>query len=179
MQQDFILVRRMQSGDEAAMDIFVRKYYPQILQYCTYHCPDKEWAKDLTQETFERFFRNLAGYSHNGKALNLLYTIARNLCIDWGRKKRESPGGEGENIGGITIADSLEDGCVDKMDDKILMESAMKKLPDELREVVVLHYFQGLSMRELAGILQIGVPLAKYRIKRAKEILREMLGDVE
>lgn len=178
MQQDFILVRKMQSGDEAAMDIFVRKYYRQILQYCTYHCPDREWAKDLTQETFERFFRNLAGYYHSGKALNLLYTIARNLCIDWGRKNREAPGGEGETIDMI-MADRLDEGCVAEIDDKIIMETAMKNLPDELREVVILHYFQGLSIRELARILQIGLPLAKYRIRKAKEMLRALLGDVE
>ncbi|MDE5597785.1 MAG: hypothetical protein K2J04_08125 [Lachnospiraceae bacterium] len=36
MQQDFLLVRKMQNGDEAAMDIFVQKYYPKILQYCGY-----------------------------------------------------------------------------------------------------------------------------------------------
>ncbi|MBD5457976.1 MAG: RNA polymerase sigma factor, partial [Lachnospiraceae bacterium] len=47
------------------------------------------------------------------------------------------------------------------------------KLSEELREVVILHYFQELSMREIAGILQIGIPLVKYRIKRAKELLRE------
>lgn len=89
MQQDFLLVRKMKNGDEKAMDVFVRQYYAQVLQYCSYHSADREWAQDLTQETFEHFFRKLADYRYHGKSLNYLYTIARNLCIDWGRKNRE------------------------------------------------------------------------------------------
>lgn len=51
MQQDTLLVRKMQNGDEEAMAVFVQKYYPRILQYCRYHCMDRESAQDLTQET--------------------------------------------------------------------------------------------------------------------------------
>lgn len=190
MQQDFLLVRKMKNGDEKAMDVFVRQYYAQILQYCSYHCADREWAQDLTQETFERFFRKLADYRHHGKSLNYLYTIARNLCIDWGRKNRE-PVMESiaevederqellqkkwiDQHGQYNGADES-----DRLDERLVMEAALAKLPGELREAVILHYFQELSMRETANILQIGLPLVKYRIKRAKELLREFLGEEE
>lgn len=67
----------------------------------------------------------------------------------------------------------------DRLDERLVMEAALAKLPAELREVVILHYFQELSMRETADILQIGLPLVKYRIKKAKELLREFLGEEE
>ena len=172
MQQDFLLVRKMQNGDEAAMDIFVQKYYPKILQYCGYHCPDREMAYDLTQETFERFFRNLIHYHHKGKALNFLYTIAGNLCIDWMRKNKTAQCGQAVQEGAISGEDGLEG-----LDDKMLIKAALARLPDELREVVILHYFQEFSMRETADILQIGVPLVKYRIKKGKEQLRVLIGE--
>lgn len=190
MQQDFLLVRKMKNGDEKAMDAFVRQYYARILQYCGYHCADRECAQDLTQETFERFFRKLADYQHCGKSLNYLYTIARNLCIDWERKNRElamESVVEAENERKMP----LQDGRIvpigqcggtdetDRLDEKLLIEAAMDKLSEELREVIILHYFQELSMRETAAILQIGIPLVKYRIKRAKELLREFLGEEE
>ncbi|MDE7277032.1 MAG: RNA polymerase sigma factor [Lachnospiraceae bacterium] len=190
MQQDFLLVWKMKNGDEKAMDTFVRQYYAQILQYCSYHCADREWAQDLTQETFERFFRKLADYQHHGKSLNYLYTIARNLCIDWERKNRELAMEnvvEAENERKKPLQDSRtvrigQCGGTDEadgLDDKLLIEAALEKLPDKLREVVILHFFQELSMRETAGILRIGIPLAKYRIKKAKELLREFLGEEE
>ena len=172
MQQDFLLVRKMQNGDEAAMDIFVQKYYPKILQYCGYHCSDREAAFDLTQETFERFFRNLIHYHHKGKALNYLYTIAGNLCIDWMRKSKTTQYGQAVQEDAISGEGGLEG-----LDDKMLIEAALAKIPDELQKVVILHYFQEFSMRETADILQIGVPLVKYRIKKAKEQLRAIIGE--
>lgn len=182
MQQDFLLVRKMKNGDEEAMDIFVRKYYPKILQYCFYHCADRELAQDLTQETFARFFSALADYRHSGRALNYLYTIARNLCIDQARKRREE--GNRESMAADECAEKVTDagevmnggdGGIGRMDEKLLLEDALKKLPDELLEVVILHYFHEYSLREVAALLNIGLPLVKYRIKRAKELLREQL----
>lgn len=54
----------MKQGDDNALDLFVRKYYQEILSYCHYHCSDKTYAEDLTQETFIRFFTKLPDYLH-------------------------------------------------------------------------------------------------------------------
>ena len=51
MDVDFLLIRKMKQGDDDAFDTFVRKYYDDILKYCSYHCSDAEYAEDLTQET--------------------------------------------------------------------------------------------------------------------------------
>lgn len=66
----------------------------------------------------------------------------------------------------------------DGIEDKVLIEEALGKLAEELREVVILHYFQELSLRETAAVLQAGLPLVKYRIGKAKEKLKEVLSCV-
>ena len=43
---DFLLIKKMKQGDDAAFDIFIRKYYRKILIYCYYHCPDKDKSYD-------------------------------------------------------------------------------------------------------------------------------------
>ena len=96
MDLDFLLIRKMKQGDEEAFDLFVHKYYKDILSFCNYHCFDKEYAEDLTQETFIRFFTGLAAYRHRGKVKNYLYTIANHLCIDHLKKAREIPTEDGE-----------------------------------------------------------------------------------
>ena len=80
----------MKQGDDNAFDLFVHKYYQEILSYCHHHCFDKTYAEDLTQETFIRFFTRLPDYHYKGKTLNYLYTIAGNLCKDYLKKTKEN-----------------------------------------------------------------------------------------
>ena len=91
MDGDFLILHRMQNGDDQAIESFVRKYYPKIMRYCHLHIKDSGFTEDLTQETFARFFRTLHQYQHYGKAANYLYVIAGNLCRDYYRKPEELP----------------------------------------------------------------------------------------
>ena len=59
--------------------------------------------------------------------------------------------------------------------DRIAIESALKKLPEEQREAVILYYFSGLKLREIAETLGIKTPLVKYRLRQAKNVLRQLL----
>lgn len=170
MDTDFFLIKRMRQGDEASMDSFVRKYYPDILFYCKNHSMDKEYAKDLAQETFLRFFEHLAEYRHLGKAKNFLYTIAGNLCKDYYKKIAEIPAEDLPETG---------ENQTEQMQNKLLVEGALIKLPEEFREVVILYYFQELKLKEIADLLHIGLPLVKYRLRRAKELLEGMLREEE
>lgn len=166
MDQDFFLIRKMKNGDEEAMEQFVRRFYPPILKYCRYHIPDADDAEDIAQETFARFFGALAHYRHLGKASNYLYVIARNLCNDWHGKHSVRMGWE--------VPDRTED-TTEETDRRLDIGRALKLLPEELQEVLVLHYFQEKKLQEIASICEIGLPLVKYRLKRAKEKLRELL----
>lgn len=167
MDSDFYMIRRMKNGDDSAIESFVRKYYPPILRYCHLHIKDKCYAEDATQEVFARFFRTLNQYQHYGKAQNYLYVIAGNICRDYYRKPEE------------LALDDIEELSVyemDSMDLSIDVYQALEKLPLELREVTILFFFQEVKQKEIAKILGIGLPLVKYRIKRAKQLLSNYLG---
>ncbi len=170
MDVDFLLIRNMKKGDEEAFEMFVRKYYDEIVKYCGFHCSDPRYTEDLAQETFVHFFRNLSEYRHIGKAKNFLYTIAGNLCRDYFKKAKEMP------LEDLKLAD-LEgaDEFTQEIVTKLAVEDALKRLPDELRDVVVLYYFQDLKLSEIADILKIGLPLVKYRMKQAKIQLKKYL----
>lgn len=174
MDTDFLLIRKMKQGDEEAMEFFVRKYYLDILQYCKYHCFNREYAEDLTQETFIKFFGNLSVYHYSGKTKNFLYTIARNLCRDYYKKIKEIPMEEIPES-----EEKKEKNKIEQIQNKLLVEWALKRLPEEFREVVILYYFHDIKLKSIAGILQIGLPLVKYRMKRAKELLEQILREEE
>lgn len=173
MDIDFWLTQKMKRGDENAFDVFVRRHYEEILKYCSYHCPDTSCAQDLTQETFLRFFERLSDYRYMGKTRNYLYTIAGNLCRDSYKRIRESCLEEQS----LEIQNSLHPPETDKLLNRLAMEAALDRLPDELKEVIILYYFQELKLKEISEILQIGLPLVKYRVKQAKKRLEKLLRE--
>ena len=169
MDVDFLLLMKMKQGEEDAFDKFIRKYYEEILKYCTYHCFDSEYARDLTQETFLRFFANLSAYQYCGKTKNYLYTIAGNLCKNYYKKKKEDVmDKEGLQAKAGAAADPFA-GVLDQME----MQAALAGLSEEFRAVLILYYFQELKLKEIAGVLGIGLPLVKYRMRQAKQQLKE------
>lgn len=171
MNADFLLIQKMKQGEEEAFEVFVRKYYGEILRYCGYHCSDREYAEDLAQETFVHFFAKLSGYHFRGKTKNYLYTIAGNLCRDFYKKKKDIPTEAGE------LEKSSASVPLDSVLDKMEVEAAVKSLLPELRDIVILYYFQGLKMREVADVLQISLSLVKYRLQQAKKQLGQRLGE--
>ena len=170
MDSDFLLIHRMKNGDDTAIETFVRKYYPVILRYCHLHLSDKSYAEDATQEVFARFFRTLNQYQHYGKAQNYLYVIAANICRDFYRNPQEA---SIEELPEVPVCE------MPPLDLRLDVNMALEKLPPELREVSILFFFQEVKQKEIAKILGIGLPLVKYRIKRAKELLAGYLGKEE
>ena len=170
MDADFLLLRRMRQGDEMAIEDFVRKYYPLIVRYCRLHLWDAEEAEDVTQEVFARFFRTLPQYQHYGKAANYLYVIAGNLCRDSHKKIHPLPLEE--------LPEQTRE-MPPALDRRIDVRRALDSLPPVLREVAVLYFYQELPQLSIAKILGIGLPLVKYRIKRAKELLALYFGKEE
>lgn len=171
MDADFLLIQKIKKGNEQSMDQFVLKYYPKIYQYCLLHVRDHGYAEDLTQETFLKFFQAFERYKHYGKALNYLYVIAGNLCKDHFRKE-----------GRIEISELPEEIPIEHMrqvEKRVEIYDALDKLPNEIKEVVLLFFFQGISQKEIARMIGIKVSLVKYRVSRAKKLLAEYLGEGE
>lgn len=170
MKSDFLLIKEMKQGHEQAYDLFVRKYYEEILNYCLHHCHDQKYAEDLTQDTFVRFFSKLSSHQYKGKTKHYLYRIAGNLCRDFYRKRKEIP------VADEFLCYRVDDSeIIDGIIEKHILEKALRQLQPELYEIIVLYYFQGLKQREIADILQIGLPLVKYRLGQAKRQLEEIL----
>lgn len=166
MDPDFWLIQRMKNGDEQAIDAFVNKYYPMIMRYCRLHVKDYGHAEDITQETFEHFFRTFNRYHHYGKAANYLYVIAANACKDYYRKKV------------VPVTEILPEQFLyseEHFEEYIDVRLALDSLPQEIREVAILFFCQEIKQKEIAKILGIGVPLVKYRIRKARELLRRLI----
>jgi|SRR5690625_327190 len=89
MIEDYILIRKIKSGDTEAWEKLVNKYYHQIFAYCVRRCMgNRVIAADLTQEAFLKVVENINRYKYSGKFFNYLFTITVNLCNNYYNKKR-------------------------------------------------------------------------------------------
>lgn len=134
--------------------------YDRIYRYCYYKVRNKETAEDITQETFLKYFSdNLC--IKRGKDIAFLYTVAKNLCIDYFRKVQSEELDED-----IQTKEDIEINL-----DSIVLKDAVKNLPEELSEILLLRYANELHINEIADYLGISRFAVNRRLKSAvKEI---------
>jgi len=168
------LAGRLRAGDHAAVAELVDMYYERIylfMRRCGYSC---QVSEDLTQESFLRAWQHI-GRLRSDEALNSwLYHIAVNVSkLYWRRHKGEKV----VSVEGIDVPDSSEAGC-DKMahfEQLGRLKSAVAKLPMKLRQAVVLHYMQHLTIAEAAEAADVREGTFKSRLNRALEALRKQV----
>ena len=164
---DEYLIRCAQNGNKDALDKLIRRYDDSILRYRMHHVRERHVAEDICQETFVSMIQHIEDYRHYDKFQNFLYVIAGNKCRDF--YKRRKP---------VYLEDVPEQMKSEGADEEqILIKELVHILPKELQEVVILRFYQELRYRDIADILQISVSNAKYRVKRAVEMLRTELEE--
>lgn len=164
------LVARIRRGDGKAAEELIKRHYSSVLRYCRWHCPDREKAEDLTQETFFRLFRNLEQYNGKSKFKAYLYTIANHLCIDESRKRKEDSLEEADDIASgqdeIAQAEHREE-----------IQRLLSVLSAEQREAVLLRFGAELSFREIAKVTGCSMRTAQSRVRNALQIMRKERQD--
>ncbi len=168
------LAERLREGDRAAAARLVEMYYQQIFLYMRRLGHDRQESEDLTQESFLNAWYHI-GQLKDGKALaSWLYRIASNVSkLYWRRHK-------GTKIVSIEWIDAPEDGIVQsstssEYEQLEALRQAVAQLPIKLKEVVVLHYMQHLTIAEAAKAVGIRQGTFKSRLSRALKSLRKQL----
>ena len=147
----------------------IEQQYDKLLRYCYMKLRDRALAEDLTQETFIKFFES-KDYHSIGKEMAYLYTIARNLCIDYFRKQKE------ELIEDLPAKIQEMPDSSDKVEsivDQLSIEQALDHLTDDEREAVVLRFSGELSVEDIAKSMDISRFAVRRRISSALEKLRK------
>lgn len=169
---DAALIAAAQSGDRRAVDELLARYEQQIYRFGLRMCGDEESAREVLQETMLAAFRNLPGFRGQASLSTWLYQIARSFCIKERRGVRPT----------TTLDDSLRDQA-DAPDLQVYarqigeaLASAIRALPADQREVLVLRDVEGLSAQEAAQVVGIEVGALKSRLHRARTAMREKLA---
>ena len=173
-EPDAALIAAAQTGDRRAVDELLARYEERIYRFGLRMCGDEESAREVLQETMLAAFRNLPGFRGQASLSTWLYQIARSFCI----KERR----------GVRPTSTLDASLPDQTPSPELqvharqighaLAAAIRELPPEQREVLVLRDVEGLSADEAADVVGIEVGALKSRLHRARMALRGKLAGV-
>jgi RNA polymerase sigma-70 factor (ECF subfamily) len=129
-------------------------YQPSVYRFLYYRTRSVVVAEDLTSETFFRALRNIASFRWQGKDFGAwLMTIARNLTTDHYKASRTRLESTTEDMSPHDCAtEGPEDAVLASLTNEVLL-SALKQLPAEQQECLIMRFLQGLSIAETAQIL--------------------------
>ena len=166
------LATRLRNGDREAAAELVDEYYQQIYLFMRRLGHDRQVSEDLTQECFFNAWHHI-GQLKDGKALNgWIYRIASNVSrLHWRKHKHKEVIG----IEGIEMPNSGK-GEPEKMEHNEQLEhliDVVERLPQKLRETIILHYIQQLTIAEATEAAGINQGTFKSRLNRALKILRK------
>ncbi len=144
------LVERCQSGDREAFDPLYRHFVQPIYGYVVRRTLDRSVAEDIVSLTFLKALENVSQYSSKkGPFAAWLYGIAKNAITDHFRSSR--PHEDIENVWDLASDDDVPEQAQKRLD-YAKIRDALKTLPADKREIVLLRLWEGLSYAEIAAL---------------------------
>lgn len=174
------IARGLRRRDPDLLDRLIEQYQHRLLRYLVYLSGNRELAEDLFQETWIRVLERGHQYDGRHEFSTWLYAVARNLTIDYLRKK--SP----VSLDGLMEDDehaSLEPADPRPMAWEVVQQHeqaerisvALVSIPAEYRETVVLRFQEGLALEEIATITGARLGTVKSRLYRGLNMLMSRL----
>lgn len=172
--QDVAAVSRVLRGETEAYREIVTAYEPVIRRLAVKYLRRQEDAEDAVQEIFLKAYRSLRSFELSRRFLPWLYSVALNhLKTVYRRTRRIDDREVAEDVTG-EASDDPEQAALDRAAQAEL-RAAVDRLPQSLRDVVVLYYLQEAPVEDVQEALGLGRENVKSRLHRARKRLREIL----
>lgn len=186
------LLASFQKGQREAFGVLVRRYEGELYGYLRRYLGDGSLAEDVFQNTFLQVFTKIGQYEPGRPVKPWLYTIATNQAIDAMRRQgrhaarsldQEMNDNSSDDLPQLLqILESRDHGPVDQIqgeERRQLVRSSVDRLPEFLKQVILLAYYQGLKYQDIAEILKIPVGTVKSRMHTALKKLHESWSEIE
>lgn len=175
---DSALMLRYQDGDVSAFEALYRRHNNVLYRYLLRLCRSPDTAEDLYQEVWSKIICSRDRYRPTAKFTTFLFRVAHNCFIDHVRRNKRHSLESGADPD-ATAADESHD--LELQTEKSLakerLESALRALPDEQRDVFLLHEEAGLNLDAIAHVVGVNRETTKSRLRYAVNKLKLALSD--
>jgi RNA polymerase sigma-70 factor (ECF subfamily) len=184
MNSDKKLIVNYLVGDEKSLEILIHRYLKPIYSFVYRYVGNGDEAEDITQEVFVKMWKSLKKFDQKKKFKTWIFTIAKNACLDFLKKKKTIPFSEFENEEGEnklieTLVDPapLPDELFERASIGEMLSAAINQLAPKYCLVLSLRYNDHFTFREITRVLGEPLNTIKSRYRRALIKLKRLLSD--
>ena len=179
--KDIDIIRRVLEGNRDSYALIVDKYKGPIFNLAYRMTGSYDDASDLAQETFTRAYKNLSRFNTEKKFFTWLYTISLNLVRNHLKQNKkeifyDSPENTELSRSWQADIDDSEHALI-KRQTIYQLNLCLRRLPADLKEALILRFYQDLPFEDVSVVLDISLSAAKMRVYRGLEKLQELMGD--
>ena len=164
-------------GDSRPFHALVARYRDQVMNTAHRFLGDPHDAEDVTQEVFLKVYRGLLAFRAESSFSTWLYRITVNTCKNELRHRSRQPTllePDLESLGILLPAAPSAEQAVTTREQRDAIQETLDRLSETDLEALILRDIQGLSYREIATVLGIGLSAAKMRVRRARLAFQEL-----
>jgi RNA polymerase sigma-70 factor, ECF subfamily len=181
---DAQLMLRLKNGEDQVLNELMGRWQQPLVAFIYRYIGQETEALDLAQETFVRVYETRHRYTVQGKFSTWLFAIAANLSrnyLRW-RQRRGDSVPEGRAAKGAELVESIQsdddspDQAAMRSESILLIKEVVEQLPHDLKTVVLLYEYQGLSYDEIASVLGCSTKAVEMKLYRTRKLLRERLS---
>lgn len=162
----------MPTINEETLTRLINQYGNSILRMCYIYLKDYQLAEDVTQETFLKVYENYKSFENRSSEKTWITRIAINQCKNCMRTRWF------KHVRIDMISEITDNDNYDRILDEKVISLEIMKLPQKYKEVILLYYYQELSVKEIAFILNQKETTILQRLRRAREYLKPRLQGV-
>ena len=166
--------RRFLEGDEKGLEAVITEYKDGLILFINSYVANLDTAEELAEDTFVRLFMKKPKNRGGASFKTWLYTIGRNIAVDYLRKIKRRKEEPLEAHYGLADEENLEREYI-RQEQKIALHKAMNNLKPDYRNLLWLTYFEGMSNKETAEITGKKVHAVEMALTRARAALKEEL----
>ena len=173
LEDHWLIKRYLNNQDQACFEVLYERYANKIYAKCLSLLQDTAQAEDAAQEIFVKIFLKLADFNHQSKFSTWVYSVTYNYCIDQLRRQRKQQLNQQEphwDLADETGGLELE---LEHFEEELQrVRRILAELPEEEKNLLIMKYEAGLSIKDLAKHYKINESAIKMRLKRAKDKVR-------
>ncbi len=175
--QDQISIDKILEGDRRAFAVLIDRYKHMVFTIALKVVKNREDAEEVAQDVFINAYKALHTYKGDAKFSTWLYRIAYYKSLDYAKKNKRKPEMVSMDIAGkyhLSAIDGPLD-CLEASERKAIIRQAVDQLTDGDSILITLHYYDGLTLDEIASVLGISANTAKVRLFRSRKRLAEIM----